>query len=111
MVRSCTATTGRFAFIDVQRAPPSIDTNTPTSLPTISRSLALRSCTTTLTGEAGRFAAIDVHVFPPSAVLYRYAAKSSLRNPLLLTNAVPASNDDANTRLTHRSAGAPAAAS
>ena len=37
--------------------------------------------------------------------------KSSLRKPVFDTNAVPASYGDANTRLTQRSTGAPAAAS
>src|SRR5687768_8713155 len=111
IVRSCTATVGRFAFNCVQTPPPSIDTNTPTSLPTIKRSRLLRSCTTTLMGELGRLPLIAVQVLPASVVLYKYGVKSSLRNPFFDTNAVPASYGEANTRLTQRSTGAPAAVS
>src|SRR5262245_16725481 len=81
--------------------------NTPTSLPTISRSLFFRSWTTTLIGASGRLPLMAVHVLPKSVVLNRYGLKSSLRNPFFDTNAVPASKVDAYTRLTQRSAGAP----
>ena len=62
-------------------------------------------------GALGRFPLMEAHVLPLSIVLYRYGAKSSLRKPVFDTNAVAASCGEANTRLTQRSVGAPAAVS
>ncbi len=62
--RSWTATLGMLLFIFTQRSPPSMVTNTPSSLPTKSRSGLTPSSHTTLMGSSGRLAVMGVQLRP-----------------------------------------------
>src|SRR5204862_1401824 len=102
MTMSYTATVGRPFIIGRHERPRSIDTCTPCSVPTNSRSGLLESSSTTYTGElAARPAERFVHVLPPSVVLKSHGLRLSERWPSNDTYAVLTAAADATTRLTH----------